>query len=263
MEFRGKQYLYSTEQEAIEHCKEFRNIEYHHHRKMENKVGFVFGGLEVKSLVGFHVKNNQPYWLCGCSLCDLGMYIVTASKSLMSGDVKSCGCEAIRSKAETRVTHNLTNSSEYRAWASMKSRCTDESQTSFYHYGELGISTCDEWLASFEAFIGDMGMKSHPDQFLDRIDPTGNYCKENCRWVTLEVSCHNKGMFKSNTSGFKGVSKGYGTTFRVCVTKSGVNHRASGFKTAQEAALWYDEKAIELYGEEFAMTNLKLGLLYA
>lgn len=159
------------------------------------------------------------------------------------------------------VTHNLSTTSEYRAWASMKSRCNDESQTSFSSYGGIGIEVSEDWMQSFEFFIKDMGMKPGPDYVLDRVDPEGNYCKDNCRWVPIEVSSHNKGKYTTNTSGYKGVSHGYGGTWRVCVTKNGNSYRKSGFKTAKSAALWYDSKVIELYGEEFGMTNMKLGLI--
>lgn len=261
MIFRGKQFLYDSEDEAIEHCESFRGIKYRTHRKMEDKAGLVFGGLKVKSLIGFHTKSNQPYWLCECSLCDMNKYIVTASKSLVCGDVKSCGCESIRVLKETKTSHNLSESSEYRAWASMRSRCTDESQTSFASYGGLGISVADNWFQSFESFIEDMGMKPEPDYVLDRIDPMGDYSKENCRWVSLEVSSHNKGVYNTNTSGYKGVSVGWKGTWRAYLTKNGSCYRKSGFKTARAAALWYDSMVLELYGEEFGMTNLKLGLI--
>lgn len=261
MILRGKQFLYDSADEATEHCENYRDIKYRDHRKMEDKTGFIFGGLRVKSLVGFHVRTDQPYWLCECNLCDLHKYIVTAGKTLVSGDVKSCGCEALRSSKNINLSHNLCKTSEYRAWASMKSRCTDESQTSFASYGGLGISVANNWFQSFESFIEDMGMKPEPHYVLDRIDPMGDYCKENCRWVSLEVSSHNKGVYNTNTSGYKGVSTGWEGTWRACLTKNGNSYRKSGFKTAKAAALWYDTKVLELYGEEFGMTNLKLGLL--
>lgn len=143
----------------------------------------------------------------------------------------------------------------------MRSRCTDESQTAFSSYGALGIQVDEGWLKSFESFISDMGMKPSSDHVLDRIDPEGDYNKENCRWVAPEISSHNKGKYVTNTSGYKGVSLGYNDTWRVCVTKNRKSYRASGFNTAKAAALWYDAKVIELYGEEYGATNLKLGLL--
>jgi len=41
---------------------------------------------------------------------------------------------------------------------------------------------------------------------IDREDNNGNYCKENCRWVTQAVNCRNQRKHKSNTSGINGVS---------------------------------------------------------
>ena len=37
-----------------------------------------------------------------------------------------------------------------------------------------------------------MGYKPTHDHSIDRIDPTGNYSPDNCRWVTFDIQCKNK-----------------------------------------------------------------------
>jgi hypothetical protein len=58
----------------------------------------------------------------------------------------------------------------------------NKNHKSYIHYGGRGITYCKEWKV-FTKFISDMGEK--PEGLtLDRTDNDGNYCKENCQWVT-------------------------------------------------------------------------------
>ena len=41
---------------------------------------------------------------------------------------------------------------------------------------------------------------------LERVDNDKHYCKDNCKWATYAEQNANKGDYKNNTSGRKGVS---------------------------------------------------------
>ena len=83
---------------------------------------------------------------------------------------------------------------EYSIWKGMKTRCTNPNCDDYDRYMGRGITCCDEWLNSFDKFYEDMG--PCPENFsLDRIDPNGNYCKENCRWADYNTQAQNRGDF--------------------------------------------------------------------
>lgn len=91
-----------------------------------------------------------------------------------------------------RKTHGLSHTRLYGIWAGMKHRCTNEKHSSYIHYGGRGIAICDEWL-DFLSFRSWALSNGYEDELsLDRIDNDGNYCPENCRWVSLEAQANNK-----------------------------------------------------------------------
>lgn len=147
-----------------------------------------------------HRDNGVVYnWLCDC-----GNTVKHHGIHVKNGNIKSCGC-FIRSKiGRNPEKHGLTDTKEYSVWASIISRTEHPSQSTREWYFDKNIRMSSHWRNSFLNFLSDMG--ECPEGFtLDRIDPSGDYCRDNCRWASVELQSINKGLFKSNTSGHKGV----------------------------------------------------------
>lgn len=71
----------------------------------------------------------------------------------------------------------------------MIARCDKPDNHDYRWYGALGVKICDRW-REFENFYADMG---EPNGLtLDRINPTGDYEPDNCRWATWETQRENK-----------------------------------------------------------------------
>jgi hypothetical protein len=78
----------------------------------------------------------------------------------------------------------------YNSWSAMLQRCHDPKHRSYKNYGGRGITVCQRWRESFEAFLADMG--EPPEKHtLDRIDNDGNYEPSNCRWATRLMQSRN------------------------------------------------------------------------
>lgn len=82
--------------------------------------------------------------------------------------------------------------SEYQIWKGIRKRCFNPKCKNYEIYGGKGVTMSDEWKGSFEKFYVDMGNRPTPNHSIDRIDPNGNYRKENCRWATPIEQSRNK-----------------------------------------------------------------------
>lgn len=89
------------------------------------------------------------------------------------------------------LIHGMRRSPEYCSWSAMKSRCYKRSDVAFARYGGAGITVCDRWRNSFQAFYADMGPRP-AGMTLDRVERARGYEPSNTRWATDKQQIRNR-----------------------------------------------------------------------
>lgn len=173
-------------------------------RKINNLKGKKFGILTVIKQDKDYIDVNghrRRVWLCQCNC---GNTKNVLSYNLKNNSTLSCGClqkEKLIQRAtklgKNNSTHNMSNSSIYYIWSSIKARCNNKNNLDYKNYGGRGIKCL--W-KSFEEFKEDMynsylkHVKEYGDKntTIDRINNDGDYYRNNCRWSTRKEQAKNK-----------------------------------------------------------------------
>lgn len=155
-------------------------------RPPKNISGKRFGRLVVIKLHPVRDESGHARWVC---VCDCGKKTIIRGISLRQGDTRSCGClnvemviarghlrKGIRIKEFRKGDHPL-----YETWHAMKTNCRSNKGKRYRLYRSRGITVCDRWCKSFDAFIEDVGERP-AGMFLCRINKDGNFEPKNCRW---------------------------------------------------------------------------------
>lgn len=172
--------------------------------------GKTFGRLTAIKL---HHRNKRgvKYWefLCSC-----GKKHIAAKNNATSGATKSCGClkkekvtstehiERCRIMGQATATHGRYKGINRKMrlesiYAGIIQRCTDKGCQKYKDYGGRGIKNLWISVAAFKRDMEDdynkhISLHGRNNTEIDRTDNDGDYCKENCRWVTRETNANNK-----------------------------------------------------------------------
>ncbi|MBO4543141.1 MAG: hypothetical protein J5725_08185 [Bacteroidales bacterium] len=243
-------------------------------RPKTDLVGKRYTKLVVTEYAGYTVgSTGNIYHLWKCK-CDCGNEIVAKGVMLNQKHKMSCGCLSHKPKNPWH-THHLADRPLYNVWKSMKGRCYTPSNSAYYNYGAKGIKVCDEWKNDYMSFHNWAVSQGYTEEnrrncTVDRIDPNGNYCPENCRLATYIEQANNK------TDTKRYILYGEMLTRREAAEKYGVEYdrikaRMLLGKTLQEAVeyKWESKYPITINGVTKSLTewceenNIKTVTAYA
>lgn len=155
-------------------------------------TGDQYGDLLVLELVERGSKTSR--WKCQCKC---GSVIIVRANNLRSKakpqkSCRPCGTKRSNAAARKHGHRGAAPSTTYRSWQAMITRCEWEPSIGWSNYGGVGVSVCEKWRQSFQAFLDDMGERP-AGKTLDRYpDKAGNYEPGNCRWATPTEQTKNR-----------------------------------------------------------------------
>lgn len=164
--------------------------------KDEDLIGYKKNKIEVVGLGYKDKKISKRMYEVKCNNCG-STYFQTLSNILK---VDGCGCK--NCKNSYLKTHGMKHERIYNVWKQMKHRCNcfENDFNHYKNYGGRGVKVCDEW-NSFENFYEWAIANGYTEELyesgrnkitIDRIDNSGDYRPENCRFITHKENQWNK-----------------------------------------------------------------------
>lgn len=150
--------------------------------------GHIYGDLEVIRIV-VDEPGRKKKWLCKCKC---GNECIVAGSNLRNGHTKRCSECGYKMTSKKNMVHGKTRTKLYYVWRGILNRCENKKFKSFLDYGARGISVCEDWHDPKKFFEWAEESGYHDGLEIDRKDTNGNYCPDNCRWITRKENANNK-----------------------------------------------------------------------
>lgn len=146
----------------------------------------------------------------------------------------------------------------------MIDRCNNPKHIAYKQYGARGISMCQEWLDSPQAFV-DWALANgfSPELQIDRIDNSKGYSPDNCRWVTARENIRNRSnsVITPTIAGqAKFLYQIEEVTIKDIADYFGINPSTMGNVLAPNDMKWSDIEPIAIDIPEVIMKNISARL---
>jgi hypothetical protein len=157
------------------------------------EIGTKTNCLTLLEITESKIRTNGKKRPMGLFQCDCGDKSIKAICSVKSGRIKQCWDCSILKRASTITKHGLIKHKLYSKWRDMQNRCYNAKVNGYMCYGGRGIIVCEDWKNNFKSFYDWCMLNGWKKGLsIDRIDPNGNYCPHNCRFVSVKEQAFNK-----------------------------------------------------------------------
>jgi hypothetical protein len=109
----------------------------------------------------------------------------------------------------------MKNTTLYKIWSAVKTRCYNKNNPGYKYYGARGIKMHSSWVNDFYSFQSylislpsfDENNLGRQGVTLDRIDCNKDYEPGNLRWVSMLLQSRNRRKKNNSNSNYIGVSE--------------------------------------------------------
>lgn len=149
-----------------------------------------------------------------------------------------------------QTKHGFRGHPLYGIWSGMVKRCENEKSKSYEWYGARGIKVCNDWRFHPEKFITwalENGYSKGLE--IDRIDNDGDYCPENCKFITHKENCapNKRRLRKNNRSGHRNICPTKHGTYEAYAQVDGKQKFLGTFKTLEDAIRKRDQEESNIH----------------